>query len=59
MNSKKYPVINYVPAKVTTQTEKDLDLILKQMNYDTILNDIDYHFENCYNTNFELIHNEC
>ena len=40
MNSKKYPVINYVPTKVTTQTEKDLDLILKQMTYDTILNDI-------------------
>ena len=57
MNSKKYPVINYVPTKVTAQTEKDLDLILKQMTYDTILNDIDYHFENCYITNFDLIHN--
>ena len=56
MNSKKYPVINYVPTKVTAQTEKDLDLILKQMTYDTILNDIDYHFENCYITNFNLIH---
>ena len=59
MNSKKYPVINYVPTKVTTQTKKDLDLILKQMTYDTILNDNDYHFENCYITNFDLIHNEC
>ena len=59
MNSKKYPVINYVPTKVTTETEKDLDLILKQITYDTILNDVDYHFENCYITNFDLIHDEC
>ena len=59
MNSKKYSVINYVPTKVKTQTEKDLDLILKEMTYNDILNDIDYHFENCYITNFDLIHNEC
>ena len=36
MNSKKYPVISYVPTRVTTQTEKNLDLTLKQMTYENI-----------------------
>ena len=54
--TKKYRVNNYVPAKVT-DTNKDLHLKLKQMTYNDIV--IDYHFENCYITNFDLINHEC
>ena len=56
MNSRKYPVQNYVPYnpnKTTTKnrTFNDLDLTLKQMTFDEIVNDSDYHFENCFATN--------
>ena len=54
----KYPVNSYVPTKVT-ETDKDLDLKLKEMKYNDIVKDFDFHFENCYITNFELIHHEC
>ena len=54
----KYPVNSYVPTKVT-ETDKDLDLKLKEMKYDNIVKDFDFHFENCYMTNFDLIHHEC
>ena len=37
----------------------DLDSTLKQMTYNKIINDPDYHFENSYITNFDLIHNDC
>ena len=56
--TKKYPVNNYVPEKVT-DTNKDLHLKLKQMTYNDIVKDFDYHFENCYITNFDLINHEC
>ena len=56
--TKKYPVNNYVLAKVT-DTNKDLHLKLKQMTYNDIVKDFDYHFENCYITNFDLINHEC
>ena len=56
--TKKYPVNNYVPAKVT-DTNRDLHLKLKQMTYNDIVKDFDYHFENCYITNFDLINHEC
>ena len=64
MNSRKYPVQNYVPYnpnKTTTKnrTFNDLDLTLKQMIFDEIVNDPDYHFKNCFVTNFDLIHHEC
>ena len=54
----KYPVNSYVPTKVT-ETDKDLDLKLKEMKYNNIVKDFDFHFENCYMTNFDLIHHEC
>ena len=54
----KYPVNSYVPTKVT-ETDKDLDLKLKEMKYNDIVKDFDFDFENCYVTNFDLIHNEC
>ena len=54
----KYLVNNYVPTKVT-ETNKDLDLKLKDITYKEILNDLNYYFKNCYITNFDLIHNEC
>ena len=54
----KYPVNSYVPTKVT-EADKDLDLKLKEMKYNDIVKDCDFHFENCYITNFDLIHHEC
>ena len=56
--TKKYPVNSYVPAKVT-ETNKDLHLKLNEMTYNDIVKDFDYHFKNCYITNFDLINNEC
>ena len=56
--TEKYPVNSYVPTKVT-ETNKDLHLKLKEMTYNDIVKDFDYHFENCYITNFDLINNEC
>lgn len=37
----------------------DLDETLKQMTYNEILSDPQYHFENSYVINFDLINNEC
>lgn len=51
MNSKKYPVNNYVPKNLQ-KTDRikdnfhDLDTRLKQMTFDEIVQDPDYHFEN-------------
>ena len=53
----RYPVTSYVPQKI--DEVYDLDTRLKQMKYDEIINDMDGHFQNCYVTNFDLIHNEC
>ena len=53
----KYPVDSYIPTKVT-ETD-DLHSKLKKMTYDEIIEDFDYHFKNCYVTNFDLIHHEC
>ena len=41
------------------ETYNDLDLTLKQMTFNEIVNDPDYHFENCYLTNFDLINHHC
>ena len=54
----RYPVNSYVPIKIT-ETDKDLHLRLNEMTYNKIIENFDYHFENCYITNFDLIHNEC
>ena len=62
MNSKKYPVQNYVPinpTNVAKTREFDLDLTLQQSKFNKIVNEPDYHFENCYITNFDLIHHRC
>lgn len=59
MNSKRYPVNNYVPTAVKIDKFNNLDTRLKQMTFDEIINDPHYHFENCYLTNFDLIHHEC
>ena len=64
MNSKKYPVNNYVPKNLQkTDRSKDnfhdLDTRLKQMTFDEIVQDPDYHFENSFGNNFDLIHHQC
>ena len=63
MNSERYPVQNYVPTnpmkKLTGNFEHDLDTTLQKMTFDKIVNEPDYHFENSYVTNFDLIHHEC
>ena len=46
-------------ATNTMKTYNDLDLTLKQMTFNEIVNDPDYHFENSYITNFDLIHHQC
>ena len=53
----RYPVTSYVPQKVDEVF--DLHTRLNEMKYNEILNDLDGHFQNCYVTNFDLIHNEC
>ena len=55
---KRYPVNSYIPTKVT-EKDKDLHLKLKEMTYNEIINDLHYHFKNCFITNFDLIHNDC
>ena len=52
-----YPVNNYIPTKVTEV--HDLHSRLNKMKYDKIIENFDYHFKNCFVTNFDLIHHEC
>ena len=64
MNSNRYPTQNYVPHNPENENnfygrERDLDSTLKKMTFDKITADPDYHFQNCYVTNFDLIHHEC
>ena len=61
MNLEKYPVQNYVPINPTKKLniKDDLDFTLKKMTFKKIVDDPDYHFQNCYVTNFDLIHHEC
>ena len=64
MNSKRYPIASYVPLNPNKSTAKskafnDLDTTLKQMTFSEIIADPDYHFENCFVTNFDLTHHEC
>ena len=55
--SEKYPVNNYVPTVVNDV--HDLHTRFNKDKYDEIISDFDYHFSNCFITNFDLIHNEC
>ena len=64
MNSNRYPVQNYVPTNPNKRLhdsnfEHDLDDTLKKCTYKKIINDPEYHFQNCYLINFDLIHHEC
>ena len=63
MNCERYPVQNYVPINPTKKLNKnfghDLHTTLQMMTFTKIVNDPEYHFENSYITNFDLIHNEC
>ena len=60
MNSSTYPSQNYVPTKVKPRTAYDtLDDTLNRMTFNEIINNTDYHFENSYITNFDLIHHDC
>ena len=54
---KKHPVNGYVPKKVTEV--HDLHSRLNKMKYDEIIENFEYHFENCFVTNFDLINNQC
>ena len=55
--STKYPVNNYIPTKVTEV--HDLNSRLNKMRYDEIIENLEYHFQNCFVTNFDKIHHEC
>ena len=63
MNSERYSVQNYVPTnpmkRVNDNFGHDLDTTLQKMTFDKIVDDPDYHFQNSYVTNFDLIHHEC
>ena len=60
MNSSTYTSQNYVPTKVEPRTAYDtLDDTLNRMTFNEIINNTDYHFENSYITNFDLIHHNC
>ena len=37
----------------------DLDFTLRKTTFEKIVDDPDRHFQNCYVTNFDLIHHEC
>ena len=60
MNSERYPIQNYVPTNPKNKLcGRDLSFTLQKMTFDKIVADPDYHFRNCYVTNFDLINNEC
>ena len=64
MNSRKYPVNNYVPYNPDKELNggkhgHDLDYTLKKHVYEKIISDPSYHFENSYVTNFDIINSQC
>ena len=63
MNSEKYPVQNYVPYNPTKDYNRqfghDLHTTLLTDKYNKIINNPDYHFNNCYVINFDIINHEC
>ena len=64
MNQNKYPVGNYVPYNPDKHLASGgfghtLGYSLDKHKYEKIINDPEYHFENSYVTNFDLIHHQC
>ena len=63
MNQNKYPVNNYVPYNPDNLTGcgfgRSLGESLDRQKYEKITENPQYHFANCYVTNFDLIHHEC
>ena len=64
MNQYKYPVGNYIPYNPDKELSSSkhghsLDYSLNKSKYERIINDPEFHFRNCYITNFDLINNEC
>ena len=64
INSERYPVQNYIPTNPMKRPNSnnfghDLDTTLLKMKFQKIMEDPEYHFKNCFITNFDLIHNEC
>ena len=45
--------------RTTSNFGHDLDTTLRKMTFEKIVDDPDYHFQNSYITNFDLIHHEC
>ena len=48
---------SYIPIKVTEV--HDLKSRLNKLKCDEIIENLEYHFQNCYITNFDKIHHEC
>ena len=64
MNSERYPVQSYVPINPMKRLDSsnighDLSTTLKKLKFKKIIDDPDYHFKNCFISNFDLIHHEC
>ena len=64
MNRNKYPINNYVPYNPdkdlnSSKHERSLDYVLNKDKYERIINEPEFHFQNSYITNFDLINNEC
>ena len=64
MNSNRYPVQNYVPTNPKKRMYSrnfghDLDDTLKRFTYEKIIGNPEYHFQNSYIINFDLIHHQC
>lgn len=63
MNKSRYFVTNYIPYNPDCQIDnakfaRDLDYVLKKDKYERIMNNLSYHFENSFVTNFNIIHHE-
>ena len=64
MYQNKYPVGNYVPYNPDKELNSvkhgnSLDYTLNKHKYEKIINDPEFHFQNSYVSNSDLIHNEC
>ena len=58
MNSSKYPMSSYVPAKPKSTKFYDLHQRLQEMTFNEIVDDPEEHFNNVYIKNFDLIHHK-
>ena len=64
MNSERYPVQNFVPVNPMKKLDSsnfghNLNTTLNNMALEKIMDDPDYHFKNCFISNFDIIHLEC